>query len=123
MIPPVGAVFVAWHDAEPWLARADNRRAMQAVLADVRSRGWAASLGNPLSTNYEALAALNPRRTYDVVMIAAPVFAPGGHAIVSVTLLGMEPGLPAQQVAALGDRVRDAGLVATRRSGGRPPAS
>jgi DNA-binding IclR family transcriptional regulator len=119
--PPVGAVFVAWHNAESWLARADDRPAMEAVLADVRSRGWAAALGNPSSTDYEALAALDPERTYDVMMIAAPVFGASGDAIVSLTLLGMEPGLPAQQVAALGERVRDAGLVATRRSGGRAP--
>jgi DNA-binding IclR family transcriptional regulator len=121
MVPPVGAVFAAWHDPESWLARADDRPAMEAVLADVRSRGWAVALGNPRSNEYQALAALNPRRTYDVAMIAAPVFGPGGEAIVCLTLLGMEPGLAAQEVAALGERVRDAGLVATRRSGGRPP--
>ena len=46
LVPPVGAVFVAWHNAESWLARADNRRGMEEVLADVRScaggrRRWA----------------------------------------------------------------------------------
>ncbi len=122
LVPPVGAVFVAWHDAQSWLARADDRTSMERVLADVRSRGWAAALGNPPSTDYEALATLDPRRAYDVVMIAAPVFGRGGDAVVSLTLLGMEPGLPAQRVAALGESVRDACLVATRRSGGRAPA-
>ncbi len=122
LVPPVGAVFVAWHNAESWLARADNRRGMEEVLADVRSRGWAAALGNPPSTDYEALATLDPHRAYDVVMIAAPVFGRGGDAVVSLTLLGMEPGLPAQRVAELGESVRDACLVATRRSGGRAPA-
>lgn len=121
IVPPFGAVFAAWHDPEAWLARAEDRPEMEAVLDDVRSRGWAAALGNPPSTDYQALAALNPRRTYDVVMIAAPVFGPSGDAIVSITLLGMEPSLPAQQVMALGERVRDAGLVATLRSGGRAP--
>ncbi len=122
MLPPVGAVFVAWHNTERWLDRAGDRGEMEALLSDVRSRGWAAALGNPPSTEYQALAAINPRRSYDVVMIAAPVFGPGGAAVVCLTLLGMEPGLPARQVVALGERVRDAGLVATRRSGGRPPA-
>ncbi len=121
MVPPIGAVFAAWHEPEAWLGRADDRSDMEALLADVRSRGWAVALGNPPSTEYEALAGLNPRRTYDVAMIAAPVFGPGGEAVVSITLLGMEPGLAARQVVALGERVRDAGLVATRRSGGRPP--
>ena len=54
--------------------------------------GWAAALGNPPSTDYEALATLDPHRAYDVVMIAAPVFGRGGDAVVSLTLLGMEPG-------------------------------
>jgi DNA-binding IclR family transcriptional regulator len=122
MIPPVGAVFAAWHDPESWLGRADDRPAMEAVLDDVRSRGWAVALGTPRSTEYQALGALNPRRTYDVAMIAAPVFGAGSEAVVSLTLLGMEPGLAARQVVALGERVRDSGLVATRRSGGRSPA-
>jgi DNA-binding IclR family transcriptional regulator len=121
MVPPIGAVFAAWHNTEAWLERADDRPAMEAVLADVRARGWAAALGNPRSTEYRALPALHPRRTYDVAMIAAPVFGPGSEAVVSLTLLGMEPGLSARQVVVLGERVRDAGLVATRRSGGRAP--
>lgn len=121
MIPPVGAVFAAWHDPEVWLARATDRPAMEAVLADVRTRGWAAALGNPPSTRYEAVATLKARQIYDVVMIAAPVFGPAGDAIVSMTLLGMERALSGQQVVTLGERLRDAGLVATRRSGGRTP--
>jgi DNA-binding IclR family transcriptional regulator len=122
IVPPVGAVFVAWHDPEPWLAKAEDRAALEVVLDEVRSRGWAASLGNPPSTDYEAAGALDPERTYDVVMIAAPVFGPAGDAIVSLTLLGFEPGLSAAEVTAYGERLRDAGLVATRRSGGRAPA-
>jgi DNA-binding IclR family transcriptional regulator len=56
-------------------------------------------------------------------MIAAPVFDRRGDSLVSITLLGLEPGLTADQVAAYGERVRDAGLVATRRSGGRVPTT
>jgi hypothetical protein len=55
-------------------------------------------------------------------MIAAPVFGPGDDAVVPLTLLGMESGLSAQNVVALGAKVRDSGLVATRRSGGPAPA-
>jgi DNA-binding IclR family transcriptional regulator len=121
MIPPVGAVFAAWHDPEAWLARASDRPAMEAVLADVRSRGWAVALGNPGSTDYQALGPINTRRRYDAAMIAAPVFGRDAEAVVSLTLLGMEPGLSARDLVALGERVRDGGLVATRRSGGRTP--
>jgi hypothetical protein len=41
--PPIGAVFVAWRDPEAWLAKASDRMAMESVLNEVRSRGWAAS--------------------------------------------------------------------------------
>jgi DNA-binding IclR family transcriptional regulator len=136
LVPPVGAVFVAWLDPEPWLARAADRAAMEAVLDDVRERGWAVALETDahrarrgsveeLMADLDAseyVGPLDTGRTYDVVMIAAPVFGRHGDSLVSITLLGMEPGLSADQVAAYGARVRDAGLVATRRSGGRAPA-
>ena len=122
MIPPVGAVFAAWHDPEAWLARASDRPAMEAVLADVRTRGWAVALGHPGSSEYQALGPINARRTYDAAMIAAPVFGRNGEAVISLTLLGMEPGMPARDLIALGERVRDAGVVATRNSGGRTPS-
>src|SRR4051812_41288311 len=38
LVPPVGAVFMAWLDPEPWLARATDRAAMETVLDDVRAR-------------------------------------------------------------------------------------
>jgi DNA-binding IclR family transcriptional regulator len=154
LVPPIGAVFVAWLDPEPWLARADDRTAMEAVLDAVRTRGWAVALESDTRrgfasalehlppgptdssrqgsveqlmaelarTEYQVVGALDTGRTYDVVMIAAPVFGSAGEALVALTLLGLEPGLSADRVAAYGERVRDAGLVATRRSGGRPPA-
>jgi DNA-binding IclR family transcriptional regulator len=122
MIPPVGAVFAAWHDPEAWLARASDRPAMEAVLADVRTRGWAVALGHPGSDEYQALGPINARRTYDAAMIAAPVFGRDGEAVISLTLLGMEPGMPGRDLIELGERVRDAGVVATRHSGGRTPS-
>jgi DNA-binding IclR family transcriptional regulator len=136
LVPPIGAVFVAWLDPEPWLARAADRPAMEALLDDVRARGWAVALetddlrarratDGPMTDldPSEYVGPLAPGHTYDVVMIAAPVFDRRGDSLVSITLLGLEPGLTADQVAAYGERVRDAGLVATRRSGGRVPTA
>jgi DNA-binding IclR family transcriptional regulator len=137
LVPPIGAVFVAWLDPEPWLSRAADRAAMEAVLDDVRARGWAVALetdahraqrgsvAEPIADldSSEYVGPLADDRTYDVVMIAAPVFDRRGDSMVSITLLGLEPGLRAEQVAEYGERVRDAGLVATRRSGGRAPAA
>jgi DNA-binding IclR family transcriptional regulator len=118
--PPMGAVFVAWRDPDGWLAKADDRAAMESVLSSVRSRGWAASFE---PDHYQPLGPLNPGVSYDVVMIAAPVFGPTGTAVVALTLLGLPPGLTADRVARYGESVRAAGLVATRKSGGRAPAA
>ena len=65
-------------------------------------------------------AALEDER-YDPTMIAAPVFDRAGRAVVALTLLGLEPGMRGARIQELGDQVRDAGLVVTRRSGGQPP--
>jgi DNA-binding IclR family transcriptional regulator len=117
---------------------------MQALLDGVRTRGWAVSLETEAHRaaassgsvdelmadltesdfrGYPVVGSLDAARTYDVVMIAAPVFGPRGDALVAMTLLGLEPGLTAAQIAEYGARVRDAGLVATRRSGGRAPTN
>jgi len=117
--PPVGAVFVAWGDPAAWLAKAGDREGMAAVLDEVRSRGWAASFE---PDHYQPLGLLDPEASYDVVMVTAPVFGPAGTAVVALTLLGLPPAMTADRIASYGQEVRDAGLVATRRSGGRTPA-
>jgi DNA-binding IclR family transcriptional regulator len=144
LVPPVGAVFVAWMDPEPWLAVATDRSGMEAVLSRVRSRGWAVSLGPdsgrqnesssdrtsgwPTNVGGEPTDELQPAgtlvrdRSYNVVMIAAPVFDPAGRAVVALTLLGFEPGLSAERIVMYGEKVRDSGLIATRRSGGHVPS-
>jgi DNA-binding IclR family transcriptional regulator len=116
--PPVGAIFVAWRDPESWLAKASDRPAMEAVLDEVRSRGWAASFE---PDHYQPLGSVDVAATYTVVMITAPVFGFSGNAMVALTLLGLPPALTADRIAFYGQKVRDAGLVATRRSGGRAP--
>jgi DNA-binding IclR family transcriptional regulator len=118
--PPVGAVFVAWDDASAWLAKADDRTEMESVLAEVRHRGWAASFE---PDHYQPLGSLDPAASYNVVMVTAPVFGPAGTPVVALTLLGLPPALPADRITFYGERVRDAGLLATRRSGGRAPVT
>ena len=118
--PPVGAVFVAWRDAAAWLALAPDPAEMQSVLDEVRTRGWAASFE---PDHYQPLGSLDPAASYNVVMITAPVFGPTGAAVVALTLLGLPPALAADQIARYGEKVRDAALLATRRSGGRATAT
>ncbi len=44
LVAPLGSVFVAWHGADRWLDQASDRTAMQAVLRDVRRRGYTVAL-------------------------------------------------------------------------------
>jgi DNA-binding IclR family transcriptional regulator len=118
--PPMGAIFVAWGDPGAWLAKADDRVEMESVLDEVRSRGWAASFE---PDHYQPLGSLDPAASYDVVMVTAPVFGPTGTAVVALTLLGLPPAMTADRIASYGQKIRDAGLVATRRSGGHAPAT
>lgn len=120
LTPPIGAVFVAWGDSRAWMAKADHAPGMQDVLAAVKQRGWAASAERD---GYQPVGELHATATYDVVMVAAPVFGTTGEAMVSLTLLGLPAGLTAQELDAYGQRVREAGILATRRSGGRVPDS
>jgi DNA-binding IclR family transcriptional regulator len=44
LVPPIGSVFVAWGEAEAWLARADDPERLQRVLDVVRRRGYSVAL-------------------------------------------------------------------------------
>ena len=152
--PPLGSVFVAWGDAEGWLARSDDPTALRAVLEGVRGRGYSVGLeadarralghalddlaGHPtdeaLRTTVEEyvgtlagreyqLRNLMAARSYDVSMIAAPIFGSTGEVVMALTLLGFSGPLKGRAVTAYGDRLRDAGLVVTKRSRGRVPAA
>ncbi len=146
--PPIGAVFVAWGDPDRWLAHAEDPDGMEAVLGEVRERGWAVGLeaalpvgrsaspwpsarapGSPdelfaglRERSYKVVGSVDVGPRYDVVMIASPVFDPAGESLVAITLDGFPPGMSAEQIVAYGEHVRNAALVATRRSGGRTPS-
>lgn len=152
LAPPLGAVFVAWGEAEGWLQRALDPERQRVALAGVRARGYSVALEGDtrqgLGAALEDVADLpaddvrrdeiarlvtdlgrreyqlndfDPDRTYDVSMIAAPVFDNTGHAALALTLVGFAPGLSAADVARFGERVRDAGLIVTKASSGRVP--
>jgi len=141
LVPPIGSVFVAWSD--------DASGYDPGVLAAVRARGYAIALeddarrvlGDALEHIAEAPARavaldeliaelaqheyqvgdLDAARTYDVSMVSAPVFGPDGEVALALTLIGFEQGLPAERIASYGERVRDAGLVITKRTHGALP--
>ena len=155
LVPPLGAVFMAWSGDErvaAWRARSRHPQRLEGVLSGVRERGYSVALelderrglGEALDHLADApvdeaghrtvdgllaeldgrtyqFAALDGRPTYDVSMIAAPVFDSSGEPALAMTLLGFQPGLSANQVAELGNHVRDVGLVVSKRSRGRIP--
>ncbi|HEX7094669.1 MAG TPA: helix-turn-helix domain-containing protein [Acidimicrobiales bacterium] len=161
LVPPLGAVFMAWSDdgeKEAWLQRAPlhaqaDRDRYERLLAAVRERGCsistasrtqytvgdvAASLADSPSrdelraeldetlatlaadTEY-GVASLSPERTYDIGMIAAPVFDSDSRVLAAIVGTGFEPGLPAGEVARRAEIIRRCAIVVTKHTQGRPP--
>jgi DNA-binding IclR family transcriptional regulator len=65
--------------------------------------------------------ALDESRTYDVSMIAAPVFDANQRVTAAITVCGFAPAMPATEVIRIGERVRGLALVITKRTHGRLP--
>ncbi|MCU0311083.1 MAG: helix-turn-helix domain-containing protein [Acidimicrobiales bacterium] len=161
LVPPLGAVFLAWADdaeVEAWLARDPGRtperdRRHRANLELTRQRGYAVAAASDLqralgdaasdladvprhhhlrsdvgdllaalAAGPYALDALEADRTYDVGVVAAPVFDVDGHVVAALTATGFAPGRSAGEVVAVAEAVRDGAALATRASRGRAPA-
>lgn len=88
---------------------------------DAGARGSVDELVSDLGQGEYTVQDLDGARPYDVSMIAAPVFDGVGEVVLALTLLGFPAGLSAEQIAAHGSRLRDVGLVVTKRSQGRIP--
>ena len=61
--------------------------------------------------------------TYDVTMIAAPIFDANRDVVAALTVVGFAPGLAAAEIMRVGVTVRNAGVVITKTSRGRLPDS
>lgn len=152
LVPPLGSVFVAWGDAECWLARATDPAPLRAELEAIRDRGYSVALGaesqlklaNALDalaatpadirlrdSVEELVAALDSLRyhptgveeagSYEVSMIAAPIFGHAGEVVVALTLVGFPGPLNGAEVVRYGELVRSAARTVTRRNRGRAP--
>jgi DNA-binding IclR family transcriptional regulator len=67
------------------------------------------------------LTALDDGRTYDVSMIAAPVFDANRNVAAAVAASGLAPAAPATDVISVAERVRGVAVVITKRARGRLP--
>lgn len=151
LVPPLGTVFVAWaapEEIERWLRRVGpsaNPRQLKRyrkALAAVRARGYSialeagtrAQLASALGDRREvealieklgheeyALAELDSSASYEVSLLAAPVFGPDGRVALALTLFGFRGQLEAAQIPAIGERLRSAADAVTNAIHGRPP--
>jgi DNA-binding IclR family transcriptional regulator len=132
-----------------WLERADPALTIDDVdhqrhtLAAVRERGYSIGLESSARQGFgEAmleerdsigdliaelgrvpyqLDVVEEQATYDVTMIAAPIFDANREVVAALTVVGFAPGLPASEIVRVGTIVRNAGVVITKRSQGKLP--
>jgi len=67
------------------------------------------------------LSSLDEQRSYDVSMIAAPVFDTNRRVCAAITVSGLAPAASPTDIVAVAERVRGAALVITKRARGRLP--
>ena len=132
-----------WLDrAEPALTPDDVEHQLH-TLSAVRERGFSIGLESPARQGIgqamleergsitDLLSALGrvpyqldvveEQATYDVTMIAAPIFDANREIVAALSLVGFVPGLPAQEIVRIGITVRNAAVVITKESQGRLP--
>jgi DNA-binding IclR family transcriptional regulator len=96
-------VLLAWEPVTDALAMAREARFSTAVLATVRRRGWAASVGE---------------REAGVASVSAPVFGPGGRVLAAVSVSGPIDRLTRTPGRLHADAVVAAGRSLTTAAGG-----
>lgn len=130
-----------------------ERRRRDETLSVVRSRGYAVGLEVPEREQFGAAVAATPGRpvsdaartvgralddlsrteyqlgeivdgaTHRASVLSAPVFDRHGHVELALTLTGFDAPLSSDELRTLGARLRNAGIVLTRASGGTVPAA
>ena len=162
LVPPLGAVFLAWSDApeiDAWLARdpgaspardarhranleltrqrgytvaaaSELQRALGTAASDLADVPGRHDLRSDLTELLAALAAgpyavdgLESDRTYDIGVVAAPVFDVDGKVVAALTATGFAPGRSAAEIVHVAEAIRDSAAVVTRESRGRAPVA
>ncbi len=108
----------------------ETRRALGSALeelADAPAGGdlhdAVAGIVSDLDHSDYQLRTIDPAASYDVSMIAAPVFGPASEVVLAISLVGFPTRLLGATLTEHGERLRDAALVVTRQSGGRIPTA
>ena len=69
-----------------------------------------------------AVDGLEAGRTYDIGVVAAPVFDVDGTVVAALTATGFAPGRSAAEILHVAEAIRDGAAVVTRESRGRAPS-
>lgn len=151
LVPPLGTVFVAWSgpdEIDAWLRRVGPATEpgrldrYRDALAAVRARGYSIALDaaarahlarslrhhedvaaviEKLGHEEYVLAELDRATSYNVSLLAAPVFDADGRVVLALTLFGFAGELQADQIPHYGERLRAAADTITRAVRGRAP--
>jgi DNA-binding IclR family transcriptional regulator len=137
---------------DEWIQRAgelsaEQQGGLRSMLHSVRSNGYSIALrqhdADPSRWSFDPatrqrrgtkqqrvdpsrgylLEDIDPTRSYDVQMIAAPVFDGEGQVALALVLAEAPRLMPADEIRQWAARLRDAGLIISRRIRGRVPAT
>jgi DNA-binding IclR family transcriptional regulator len=140
IVPPVGTVWNAWSsrtELDAWLARAEAPGVAAEMAPNVelvRELGFALVAlrlgdgerdgdGPTVASVRDMLRRARPDARFSVLHVVAPVFDATGAVALVMTAEAIPGTMTEQEALRLGERVREAGLVATRACGGRLPES
>jgi DNA-binding IclR family transcriptional regulator len=149
LIPPLGAVFVAWsgpEEIETWLGRlgpisVETRERFRDAIGAVRERGYSVGLEGDahllqalrgegetveeavkgLRREEYALIDLDRKATYRLNHVGAPVFGPDGRVALGLFLIGFQGRVPGKDVEVAADRLATAASAVTGAIHGREP--
>ena len=136
LVPPLGAVLLAWETpktVDAWLKRSTpplNPEALQdqlAILQSIRRLGYSIAretdrtriLAEPGSAIKRITTDLDA--SYHVDAVNAPVFDDSGRVALSISARGVAVGKSAKEVHGTAEHLRGSALVITKQSGGRIP--
>jgi DNA-binding IclR family transcriptional regulator len=128
---PIGPIYVAWageNSIARWLDHArppltsTQRESMQATLADVRARGWSATVSplgaDAISAAHEVTDADLTSACLRVVGISAPVWAADGTFACSIALTALANDISGRGLRRVAGRVVDVATQVTELIGG-----
>jgi DNA-binding IclR family transcriptional regulator len=153
LMPPIGAVFVAWksdRDVKEWVAKlgdigADALARFRKAVDAVRDRGYSVGLEGDTQLLLQslrpgrgvtveegiqgmrkeeyALVDVDPKASYRLSHIGAPVFGPEGSVTLGLFLIGFQGEIKGKDVGRLADRLTAAAERVTKSIHGVAPES